>query len=85
MYNLHGVIRRNLALVGAKPSSWQFFKFYFIIIVRNGARFKNKLIGVMVYFKPMKNKQQSVSCSFPQYKIIMMGTYENHVSKNTQL
>jgi hypothetical protein len=31
-----------------------------MLTVRDGARFKYKLMGVMVYFLPAKNKQQSV-------------------------
>jgi hypothetical protein len=36
------------------------------IAICNGARFKNKLMGVMVYFLPAKNKHQSLlQASFP--------------------
>ncbi len=37
------------------------------LFVRDGARFKNKLMGVMVYFQPAKNKHQSISqIRFPE-------------------
>ncbi len=35
-------------------------KEFLIVHVRDGARFKYKLMGVMVYFSPAKNKHQSI-------------------------
>ncbi len=46
---------------------------------------QEKTHGSHGLFLPYENKQQSVSWSIPEYKIIMIETYDNHASRNTQL
>jgi hypothetical protein len=47
-------------------------KFLHLILVCDGARIKYKLMYGMVYFKPVKNKQQSISCiGFPDTGMVV--------------
>jgi hypothetical protein len=68
----------------AKQSFFHWWKYLAFCngLVRDGARFKHKLMGVMVYFLPAKNKHQSVlRIRFPEHRKLQHITWIHDVTR----